>query len=134
MTPLPEVSETKEMAGGLLAKWPERLTAVPPRIVSGSLDGITAATYDEDTYLWKKRVEHYKVLDSQLAEPGRYRNLLDMNAHLGGFAAALVNDPLWVMNVVPAEAKLNTLGAIYERGLIGTYQNWYVFFLRLTCS
>ncbi|CDP08881.1 unnamed protein product [Coffea canephora] len=124
LTPLPEVSETKEMAGGLLAKWPERLTAVPPRIVSGSLDGITAATYDKDTYLWKKRVEHYKVLDSQLAEPGRYRNLLDMNAHLGGFAAALVNDPLWVMNVVPAEAKLNTLGAIYERGLIGTYQNW----------
>lgn len=124
LTPLPEVSEIKEMAGGMLANWPERLTAVPPRIVSGSLDGITAAIFEEDTYLWKKRVEHYKVLDSQLAEPGRYRNLLDMNAHLGGFAAALANDPVWVMNIVPVEANLNTLGAIYERGLIGTYQNW----------
>ena len=47
-----------------------------------------------------------------------------MNANLGGFAAALVNDPLWVMNVVPVEAKVNTLGIVYERGLIGTYQSW----------
>ena len=29
------------------------------------------------------------------------------------------------MNVVPYDAKDNTLGVIYERGLIGTYQNWY---------
>ncbi|KAI3932175.1 hypothetical protein MKW92_038432 [Papaver armeniacum] len=47
-----------------------------------------------------------------------------MNAHLGGFAAALADYPLWVMNVVPNEAKINTLGVIYERGLIGTYHNW----------
>merc|ERR1711915_584555 len=31
---------------------------------------------------------------------------------------------VWVMNVVPSDAKHNTLGVIYERGLIGTYQNW----------
>ena len=31
----------------------------------------------------------------------------------------------WVMNVVPSDAKHNTLGVIYEWGLIGTYQNWY---------
>jgi hypothetical protein len=48
-----------------------------------------------------------------------------MNAHLGGFAAALVDDPVWVMNVVPVQAKMNTLGVIFQRGLIGTYQNWY---------
>ncbi|GJU47257.1 probable methyltransferase PMT15 [Tanacetum coccineum] len=44
----------------------------------------------------------------------------------GGFAAALAlsKDPVWVMNVVPVEANVNTLGVIYERGLIGTYQNW----------
>lgn len=47
-----------------------------------------------------------------------------MNANLGGFAAALIKDPLWVMNVVPVENKVNTLGVIYERGLIGTYQSW----------
>jgi hypothetical protein len=49
---------------------------------------------------------------------------MDMNAGLGGFAAALANDPVWVMNVVPSDAKQNTLGVIYERGLIGTYQDW----------
>ncbi|XP_052731147.1 probable methyltransferase PMT16 [Vigna angularis] len=45
---------------------------------------------------------------------------------LGGFAAALIDDPLWVMNTVPIEAEFNTLGVIYERGLIGTYQNWFM--------
>lgn len=125
LTPLPQVSNIKEIAGGQFANWPERLTAVPPRISSGSLDGITSEMFTKDTELWKTRVAHYKAVDSQLVEPGRYRNLLDMNAYLGGFAAALINDPVWVMNVVPVEAELNTLGAVYERGLIGTYQNWY---------
>ncbi|KAG2402899.1 Inositol 3-kinase [Vigna angularis] len=41
--------------------------------------------------------------------------------------SALIDDPLWVMNTVPIEAEFNTLGVIYERGLIGTYQNWYAF-------
>ncbi|KAL5863585.1 hypothetical protein ACOSQ3_001099 [Xanthoceras sorbifolium] len=123
LTPLPEVSNLREMAGGQLAKWPERLTAIPPRIQNGSL-GITVENFREDTELWKKRVAYYKTFDSQLAQYGRYRNVLDMNAHLGGFAAALIDDPVWVMNMVPVEAQINTLGAIYERGLIGTYQNW----------
>lgn len=85
--------------------------------------------FKEDTQLWKKRVAYYKNQDPQLAERGRYRNLLDMNSYLGGFAAALVDDPVWVMNIVPVEAEINTLGVIYERGLIGTYQNWYAFLL-----
>nr|GLL40663.1 probable methyltransferase PMT15 [Ipomoea trifida] len=124
LSPLPEVSNIKEIAGGALTNWPERLTAVPPRISSGSVDGITAEDFSRDTELWKKRVAHYKGVDFQLAEKGRYRNILDMNAKLGGFAAALVDDPVWVMNVVPVEAKVNTLGVVYERGLIGTYHNW----------
>ena len=127
MTKLPEVNDIRGVSGGELAKWPERLTSVPPRISSGSLKGITAEVFKENTQLWKKRVAYYKTLDYQLAERGRYRNLLDMNAYLGGFAAALIDDPVWVMNIVPVEAETNTLGAIYERGLIGTYQNWYVF-------
>ncbi|PKI48840.1 hypothetical protein CRG98_030778 [Punica granatum] len=124
LTQLPEVSDIKEVAGGELAKWPERLNTVPPRIRNGGVEGVTAETFKENTELWKKRVAHYKTLDYQFAERGRYRNLLDMNAFLGGFAAALVSDPVWVMNVVPVEARANTLGAIYERGVIGTYQNW----------
>ncbi|KAJ1426836.1 S-adenosyl-L-methionine-dependent methyltransferase [Sesbania bispinosa] len=124
LTPLPEVNDIKDVSGGELSKWPERLTSIPPRISSGSLKGITADMFRENTELWKKRVAYYKTLDYQLADRGRYRNLLDMNAYLGGFAAALVDDPVWVMNIVPVEAEINTLGAIYERGLIGTYQNW----------
>ncbi|KAL3618674.1 hypothetical protein CASFOL_037493 [Castilleja foliolosa] len=124
LTPLPEVQDIREISGGQLAKWPERLTAVPPRVLSGSVKGVTSANYEKDTELWRKRVSHYKTIDYQLAEKGRYRNVLDMNAGLGGFAAALVDDPIWVMNVVPVEAGVNTLGVVYERGLIGTYQNW----------
>ncbi|KAF8412319.1 hypothetical protein HHK36_000280 [Tetracentron sinense] len=124
LTPLPNVSNIKDIAGGKLVKWPERLNAVPPRISSGSVEGITAEIFREDTKLWKRRLAYYKVANNQLRQRGRYRNLLDMNSYLGGFAAALIDDPVWVMNVVPTEVKINTLGVIYERGLIGTYQNW----------
>ncbi|KAL3570333.1 hypothetical protein D5086_027582 [Populus alba] len=124
LTNLPEVSTNQDVAGGELPKWPERLNAVPPRISRGTLEGITAETFQKDTALWNRRVSYYKAVNNQLEKPGRYRNILDMNAYLGGFAAALINDPLWVMNVVPVQAKANTLGVIYERGLIGTYQDW----------
>ncbi|KAL4595226.1 hypothetical protein ACB092_12G076100 [Castanea dentata] len=124
LTPLPEVSSNQEIAGGELEKWPERLYAIPPRISRGTVKGVTVETFQKDAKLWSKRVSYYKNVNSQLGQAGRYRNVLDMNAYLGGFAAALIEYPLWVMNVVPAEAKVNTLGVIYERGLIGTYQNW----------
>ncbi|GAB4858217.1 hypothetical protein Ancab_009613 [Ancistrocladus abbreviatus] len=124
LTSLPEVSSNQEVAGGELAKWPKRLNAVPPRISRGTIQGVTAEKFKQDSELWKRRVSYYKTTNNQLGQPGRYRNLLDMNANLGGFAAALVDDPLWVMNIVPVEAEINTLGAIYERGLIGTYQSW----------
>ncbi|KAB5569149.1 hypothetical protein DKX38_002942 [Salix brachista] len=124
LTPLPEVASIGDIAGGQLAKWPERLEAIPSRISGGSLEGVAANNFVENSRLWKKRVAYYKNVDFQLAKTGRYRNLLDMNAHLGGFAAALVDDPVWVMNVVPVQAKMNTLGVIFQRGLIGTYQNW----------
>ena len=124
LTPLPEVSNNQEIAGGELEKWPERLYAIPPRISRGTVKGVTAEIFQKDAELWSKRVSYYKNVNSQLGQAGRYRNVLDMNAYLGGFAASLIEYPLWVMNVIPAEEKVNTLGVIYERGLIGTYQNW----------
>ncbi|GAB2271647.1 hypothetical protein Dimus_006477 [Dionaea muscipula] len=124
LSPLPEVSSITETAGGELARWPERLTAIPPRIKSGSVEGVTTEVFQQDIEIWKKRISYYKSLNNELAQPGRYRNFLDMNAHLGGFAASLVEDPLWVMNVVPVEAKVNTLGVVYERGFIGIYHSW----------
>lgn len=51
------------------------------------------------------------------------RNVMDMNAFCGGFAAALNEYPAWVMNVVPSSMQ-NTLSAIYDRGLIGAFHDW----------
>lgn len=126
---MPELSDNEEVAGGKLEKWPKRLNAVPPRISRGTINGVTAEVFQKDSQLWKRRISYYKTVNNQLGQVGRYRNLLDMNAFLGGFAASLIDDPVWVMNVIPAEAKVNTLGVIYERGLIGTYQSWLNTFL-----
>ncbi|ESW24316.1 hypothetical protein PHAVU_004G120000 [Phaseolus vulgaris] len=124
LSPLPDVSSKEETAGGALKNWPDRLKATPPRISMGTIKGVTPETFSNDNKLWKKRVSYYKNVNNQLGKAGRYRNLLDMNAYLGGFAAALIDSPVWVMNVVPVQAKVDTLGAIFERGLIGTYHNW----------
>ena len=129
VTPLPEVSDANEVAGGAVQKWPRRLTAVPPRISAGGVKGVTAKAFLQDTELWKKRVRHYRAVINQFEQKGRYRNVLDMNARLGGFASALAttNYPLWVMNMVPtAVGNSSALGVIYERGLIGSYQDWFV--------
>uniref|UniRef100_A0A6P4BCQ6 Methyltransferase n=1 Tax=Ziziphus jujuba TaxID=326968 RepID=A0A6P4BCQ6_ZIZJJ len=122
ITPLPEVTNANEVAGGELEKFPARLYAVPPRISRGLVSGVTTKTYQEDSKLWKKRVNAYKRIN-KLIGTTRYRNGMDMNAGLGGFAAALESQKSWVMNVVPTIAE-NTLGVIYERGLIGMYHDW----------
>ncbi|KAJ9706438.1 hypothetical protein PVL29_001781 [Vitis rotundifolia] len=123
ITPLPDVRDSEEVAGGALEKWPKRAFSVPPRISSGSLPGITAQNFQEDNELWKDRVGHYKQIINGLHQ-GRYRNVMDMNAYLGGFAAALLKYHVWVMNVLPANSNQDTLGVIYERGFIGTYHDW----------
>ncbi|CAL5347858.1 unnamed protein product [Camellia sinensis] len=123
ITPLPKVADVHDVSGGALEKWPKRLNIAPPRIRNAVAVGMTVKAFNEDNQLWKRRVSYYgSVLKPLFA--GQYRNIMDMNAGIGGFAAALVNYPVWVMNVVPTDAKNNTLGIIYERGLIGTYMNW----------
>jgi hypothetical protein len=103
--------------------FPERLYSVPPRIASGSVSGVSVEDYLEDSKLWKKHVHAYKRIN-KIIDSGRYRNIMDMNAGLGGFAAALYSPKSWVMNVMPTLAPQNTLGVIYERGLIGIYHDW----------
>lgn len=49
---------------------------------------------------------------------------MDMNSNLGGFAAALNNKDVWVMNVAPVHASAR-LKIVYDRGLIGTVHDWY---------
>ncbi|CAK9149768.1 unnamed protein product [Ilex paraguariensis] len=123
ITPLPEVRNSDEVAGGALEKWPERAYSIPPRISSSSIPGITVEKFREDNEIWKHRVTHYKRIIRSLPQ-GRYRNVMDMNAYLGGFAAALMKYPVWVMNVVPGKSEPDTLGVIYERGFIGVYHDW----------
>ncbi|KAG5041568.1 hypothetical protein JHK85_014044 [Glycine max] len=122
ITPLPEVNSADKMAGGALEKWPKRAFAVPPRISSGSIPSIDTEKFQKDNEVWRERIAHYKHLVP--LSQGRYRNVMDMNAYLGGFAAALIKFPVWVMNVVPPNSDHDTLGAIYERGFIGTYHDW----------
>ncbi|EFJ21569.1 hypothetical protein SELMODRAFT_443549 [Selaginella moellendorffii] len=142
ITPLPAVAERSEVSGGKLAKWPSRATEVPPRVATGLVPGITPDVYEADTKLWNERVGYYKNSVIPPLGQGRYRNIMDMNAGLGGFAAAFANDNrVWVMNAVPPFSSGNadvlgeipqpssfmdntTLGVIYERGFIGVYHDW----------
>lgn len=105
---------------GMIPKWPERLTKAPSRasVVKSGLD-----LFEADSQKWEKRVNYYKdPLNVKLGTPS-IRNIMDMNAFFGGFAAAIISDPVWVMNVIPAH-KPTTLDVIYDRGLIGIYHDW----------
>ncbi|OIV94050.1 hypothetical protein TanjilG_14297 [Lupinus angustifolius] len=117
ITPSPKAS------AGNLKPFPSRLYAIPPRIASGSVPGVSSETYQDDNKKWKKHVAAYKKIN-RLLDSGRYRNIMDMNAGLGGFAAAIQSPKLWVMNVMPTISEKNTLGVVYERGLIGIYHDW----------
>lgn len=92
--------------------------------------------FEADTRRWARRVAYYKnSLSLRLGTPA-VRNIMDMNAFFGGFAAALKSDSVWVMNVVPARRPL-TLPVIYDRGLIGLYHDWLVllvFFIFILIS
>ncbi|CAK9134454.1 unnamed protein product [Ilex paraguariensis] len=118
------VSRTSSVKGedavGTIPKWPERLTVAPSRatLMKTGID-----MFETDTQRWAQRVAYYKKsLNLKLGTPA-IRNIMDMSALFGGFAAALLSDPVWVMNVVPAQ-KPSTLGVIYDRGLIGVYHDW----------
>ncbi|CAN0903565.1 Probable methyltransferase PMT2 [Linum grandiflorum] len=105
--------------------FPERLNStIPYRISSGSIPGVSPNQYLEDNRIWRKHVNGSYRRINKILETGRYRNMMDMNAGMGGFAAALESPKLWVMNVIPTIAEKDTLGVIYERGLIGIYHDW----------
>ncbi|KAI3664236.1 hypothetical protein L6452_44719 [Arctium lappa] len=122
VTPYPEITTANEVAGGELKKFPARLQAVPPRVAKGLIPEVSVESYKEDNQKWKKYVNTYKKIN-RLIGTSRYRNIMDMNAGLGSFAATIHTNKLWVMNVVPTVAP-NTLGVVYERGLVGIYHDW----------
>ncbi|CAA0838262.1 Probable methyltransferase PMT21 [Striga hermonthica] len=110
----------KKLELSLLPKWPERLKVTPERVAD--IRGGSAGSFKKEDDKWEKRVREY-VKWVPAIETGEIRNVMDMNTVWGGFAAALIDYPLWVMNVVSSYAQ-NTLTVVFDRGLIGTYHDW----------
>ncbi|KAL9242985.1 hypothetical protein vseg_016930 [Gypsophila vaccaria] len=107
-------------SGSGLTPWPDRLTTPPPRLAEL---GVSPEMFEKDTDMWRRRVQGYWNILGPKIRPDTLRNLMDMNANMGSFAAALKDKPVWVMNVVPEDGP-NTLKIVYDRGLIGSIHNW----------
>ncbi|KAG9144682.1 hypothetical protein Leryth_021531 [Lithospermum erythrorhizon] len=101
------------------ASWPDRLKSQPPSMSSSPEAGML---FNEDTKHWSALVSDV-YLGSLAINWTNMRNIMDMNAGYGGFAAALNDLPLWVMNIVPIDGP-DTLSIIFDRGLIGVYHDW----------
>ncbi|BAF13342.1 probable methyltransferase PMT28 [Oryza sativa Japonica Group] len=97
-------------------EWPKRIETFPEWL------GDLQTRVEADHKHWKAVVEK-SYLDGLGIDWSNIRNVLDMRAVFGGFAAALASKKVWVMNVVPVHAP-DTLPIIYERGLIGVYHDW----------
>ncbi|OIV98095.1 hypothetical protein TanjilG_25960 [Lupinus angustifolius] len=106
-------------------KWPARVAKVPYWLLSSQV-GVYGKPAPED---FTADYEHWKnvVSKSYLKGMGiqwsNIRNVMDMRSIYGGFAAALKDLNIWVMNVVSTDAP-DTLPIIYERGLFGIYHDW----------
>uniref|UniRef100_A0A6N2MI28 Methyltransferase n=1 Tax=Salix viminalis TaxID=40686 RepID=A0A6N2MI28_SALVM len=120
MTRLPENGY-----GANVTTWPERLHYPPDRLQSIRMDATFSRKelFKAESKYWNEIIEsyvrafHWKQMD--------FRNVMDMRAGFGGFAAALhdLEIDCWVMNVVPV-SEFNTLPVIYDRGLIGAMHDW----------
>ncbi|XP_042487444.1 probable methyltransferase PMT9 isoform X1 [Macadamia integrifolia] len=109
----------RERGSGLLP-WPQRLTAAPHRLEEL---GVNSKEYQEDTEIWHLRVKDYWKQMKSVIQKNSFRNIMDMKSNLGGFAAALKEKDVWVMNVAPVNDS-SKLKIIYDRGFIGTVHDW----------
>ena len=75
--------------------------------------------------IWHYRVAEYWKQMKSVIHRNSFRNIMDMNSNLGGFAAAVKDKDVWVMNVAPVNSS-SKLKIIYDRGLIGIVHDWYV--------
>lgn len=110
----------KKLSLKSVPKWPLRLNVAPDRV--SDVPGGSAGTFKHDESKWKVRVKHYKKLVPAIGSD-KIRNVMDMNTMYGGLAAQIIEDPVWVMNVVSSYGA-NTLPVIYDRGLIGANHDW----------
>ncbi|RYR00002.1 hypothetical protein Ahy_B07g088051 isoform D [Arachis hypogaea] len=127
--------------------WPQRLNSKPPSL----LDSDATDEFYKDSKLWSQLVSDVYA-EGLSIKWSSIRNVMDMNAGYAGdlvqymqfsgldrsillipltvicintilFASALIDLPVWVMNVVPIDV-WDTLSVIYDRGLIGMYHDW----------
>ncbi|KAI5065436.1 hypothetical protein GOP47_0020131 [Adiantum capillus-veneris] len=110
---------------GNISEWPARLHIPPKRLSIVRTDAKEAkpeAFIAEERYMKEIVRSYQRGLGLKLPD---IRNVMDMNAGYGGFAAAVVDSEAnwWVLNVVPINAP-NTLPVIYDRGLIGVAHDW----------
>ncbi|XP_051141128.1 probable methyltransferase PMT9 [Andrographis paniculata] len=103
-----------------LKPWPQRLIAAPPRLEE---IGVSVEEFHKDTNTWHDRVIGYWRQMKSVTHSNSFRNIMDMNSNLGGFAAALNDKDVWVMNVAPVNASAR-LKIVYDRGFIGTVHDW----------
>ncbi|KAI4321592.1 hypothetical protein MLD38_034957 [Melastoma candidum] len=96
-------------------EWPKRLESFPEWL--NAKERVVA-----DSEHWKAVVNNSYLTGLDI-DWSTIRNVMDMKAIYGGFAAALSPRQVWVMNVVPVNAP-DTLPLIFERGLVGTYHDW----------
>ncbi|XP_023545218.1 probable methyltransferase PMT9 [Cucurbita pepo subsp. pepo] len=108
------------LKGSGLIPWPRRLTSAPPRLEDV---GVSAEEFKDDSNVWQLRVAEYWKEMRVVLQRNSIRNVMDMNSNLGGFAAALVNEAVWVMNVAPVNSSAK-LKIVYDRGLLGTVHDW----------
>ncbi|KAI4364332.1 hypothetical protein MLD38_020440 [Melastoma candidum] len=118
-------AEPNERGSQWPEQWPERLVKTPYWLLSSQV-GVYGKPAPED---FNADTEHWQrvVTKSYLTGIGidwsSVRNVMDMRAVYGGFAAALKDMNVWVMNVISIDAP-DTLPIIYERGLFGIYHDW----------
>ncbi|XP_028795639.1 probable methyltransferase PMT26 [Neltuma alba] len=106
-------------------QWPARLTKAPYWLMSSQTGVYGKPAPDDFTTDYKhwSRVVSKSYLNGMGIDWSKVRNVMDMRSVYGGFAAALRDLKIWVMNVVSIETA-DTLPIIYERGLFGIYHDW----------
>ncbi|KAH0684095.1 hypothetical protein KY290_022748 [Solanum tuberosum] len=95
-------------------EWPKRLESYPDWM--NNREQLIA-----DSEHWKAIVDNSYLVGLGI-DWSNIRNVMDIKAINGGFAAALAQKKVWVMNVIPVHAP-NTLPVVFERGLIGVYHD-----------
>ncbi|PWZ30397.1 putative methyltransferase PMT12 [Zea mays] len=109
-------------------QWPARLMEPPKRLQGVEMDVYSSKNgiFKAETKFWEDIIDGYIHVFKW--RKFKLRNVMDMRAGFGGFAAALISRKLdwWVMNVVPVNEP-NALPVILDRGLLGVAHDWYTF-------